>query len=146
MGAPHARHGLSEEIGGNVDGHVALRPQTGQQALGLGAVARAEVYQGANRPGVAGDGLEVGGEDFRFAACGVILGQLRDRGEQAGAERVVQVFGVDAGGMRLQAGQQGVQGRVDAGGLGHERRGGGKHRWRVGHDGVPSRWDGRDLL
>jgi len=45
-------------------------------------------------------------EDARLGACRVILGQLGDRGEQACAQRIVEILRRDEGRRRRQAMQE----------------------------------------
>src|SRR3546814_8097709 len=59
---------------------------------------------------MAGDVGGVVAQDLGFAAGGVVLGQLRDGREQAGAEAVVKVFGIDACRAGEQAGLQFLEG------------------------------------
>jgi len=98
-----ACHRVLQEVGRDVDRDVLRRLQQREQAGRLGAVAGAQVDQGAAGAGGGGDLGAVLGEDGGFGAGRVVLGQFADRLEQFGAERVVQEFGRYAGVAGAQA-------------------------------------------
>ena len=90
MLALHLAQRVAQELDRDVDGDVALRLEQRKQARRLGAVAGAEVDQrhaGADRARHLG---AMRGEDRRFGARRVVLGQLGDRLEQVRAEAVVE--------------------------------------------------------
>ncbi|MNT09273.1 hypothetical protein D3C72_1440510 [compost metagenome] len=107
---------FAEEIVGNIHGHVLGRVQQREQAGSLGAIARAQVDQGAARPHGVRDLGAVASEDGRFRARRIVLGQGADGFEQFRTERVVQVFGRGPGIARQQAAADlGYRGRSGAG-------------------------------
>ena len=94
---------FTEEIIRNIHGHILGRVQQGEQAGGLGAIARPQVDQGAARPHGVRDLGAVTGEDGRLGARRIVLGQGADGLEQFRAQRVVQVLGRGPGLARQQA-------------------------------------------
>ena len=93
--ALQAAQGLAQEVDRDVDGDVAARLEQREQAGRLDAVAGAEVDQRHARP-IAPPSRCLVGEDRRFGARRVVLGQLGDRLEQRRAEPVVEELRRDA--------------------------------------------------
>ncbi len=104
----------AQERAGNVDRHVLRRPHRGEQPLGLGAVAGAQVDQRAARSDPRRDLVGAAIENGLFVPRQRVLGQFADRLEQPRAERVIEELRRDRG---CRSGKSGAQlgGRVGAG-------------------------------
>ena len=103
----------AQEVGGDVDRHVARRRQRAEQAYRLLAIAGAQVDERCATPDAQRDLGGMLAEDGGFRAGRVVLGQIGNRLEQPGAERIVEEFRAHAGRGRQQARLcLGTQGRV----------------------------------
>ena len=96
----------AQELGGNVDSDVLRRAERREQALGLRAVAGAEVDQCATGSDDRGDLASAALEDRALVTRQRVLRQRTDRFEQPRAEFVVEELGRDVRRGRREPGAQ----------------------------------------